>query len=82
MTNRVRQNESFPLPVLAIAVDVARQRNSQSLVKGLEQRQERSPEGPVLIGNLLSEPRGGSMVELDEEWRNTSCLILNGILHS
>ncbi|KAH7186527.1 hypothetical protein DER44DRAFT_816886 [Fusarium oxysporum] len=60
------KNESFPLPVLATAADVARQRNI----------------GPVLIGNPLSEPGGGSMVELDEEWRNTSCLILNGTLHS
>ncbi|RKK30986.1 hypothetical protein BFJ66_g14483 [Fusarium oxysporum f. sp. cepae] len=61
------KNESFPLPVLATAADVARQRNSQRSVKGWEQRQECSPEWPVLIGNPLSEPPLGSEAEPGEE---------------
>ncbi|KAG4257579.1 hypothetical protein FPRO03_13841 [Fusarium proliferatum] len=61
------KNESFPLPVLATAADVARQRDGQKPVKGGEQRQERSPEWRVLIENPLSEPKGGSEAEPGEE---------------
>ncbi|PHH49663.1 hypothetical protein CFIMG_007671RA00001 [Ceratocystis fimbriata CBS 114723] len=64
VTNRVRQNESFPLPVLATAADVARQRDSQKSVKG---RDGSSGRNVVLIGNPLSEPRGGSEAEPGEE---------------
>ncbi|KAI3576788.1 hypothetical protein IWW34DRAFT_629653 [Fusarium oxysporum f. sp. albedinis] len=69
VTNRVRQNESFPLPVLVTAEDVARHRNSQSSVKERELRQESSLEGPVVVvvGNPSSEPRGGSEVKLKKE---------------
>ncbi|KAH7153740.1 hypothetical protein DER46DRAFT_387961 [Fusarium sp. MPI-SDFR-AT-0072] len=62
------KNESFPLPVLVTAEDVARHRNSQSSVKERELRQECSLEGPVIVvGNPSSEPRGGSEVELKKE---------------
>ncbi|GKU16332.1 unnamed protein product [Fusarium langsethiae] len=61
------KNESFPLPVLVTAEDVARHRNSQSSVKERELRQERSPEWPVLIENPLSEPPLGSEAEPREE---------------
>ncbi|KAI8417451.1 hypothetical protein FOFC_00006 [Fusarium oxysporum] len=45
------KNESFPLPVLATAADVARQRGNQSSVKG-----RRSPERLVLIGTHYQGP--------------------------
>ncbi|EXL40795.1 hypothetical protein FOCG_16739 [Fusarium oxysporum f. sp. radicis-lycopersici 26381] len=48
------KNESFPLPVLATAVDVVRHKNNQSSVKGAATVER--PEGPILTGNRLLEP--------------------------
>lgn len=67
VTNRVRQNESFPLPMLVTAADIARQNDSSGSVRVRESGRERSQEGPVLIGSPSSEPGGGSIVDLEEK---------------
>ncbi|KAH7129666.1 hypothetical protein B0J13DRAFT_131071 [Dactylonectria estremocensis] len=59
------KDESFPLPVLVTAADVARQRSSQDPAWKQGQRRETSQEGAAFIGNPPTEPEGGCAVEIE-----------------